>query len=67
MSKTFKPVPPFIDPKELTPFVEKNTTLSKSDIIGRMAGSVDYSLLQLMKLLQFHSISKDEEGRLLLL
>lgn len=64
MSKRQKPVPPFIPQERLAPFVEKNTCLSKSDLIGRMAGSVQYEFLQLMKLLQFREISKDRSGNL---
>ncbi len=53
--------------EQLSPFVERNTTLSKSDLIGRMAGKVKNELLQLMKLLQFSQISKDGQGELYLL
>lgn len=59
-----KNLPPFIPEDQLSPFVEKGTQLSKSDLIGRMAGRAKFEFLQLMKLLQFNSITKDEEGRL---
>jgi hypothetical protein len=45
-------------------FVEKNTSLPKSELIGRMAGHVKFEFLQLMKLLQFNQISKDDSGHL---
>jgi hypothetical protein len=61
MSKKAKPLPPFIPSDELSKFVEKNTSLPKSELIGRMAG---HPFLQLMKLLQFNQISKDDSGHL---
>jgi hypothetical protein len=64
MSKKAKPLPPFIPSEELSPFVEKNTSLPKSELIGRMAGHVKFEFLQLMKLLQFNQISKDDSGHL---
>lgn len=64
MSKRSITWPFFIKADLLSPFVEKNTTLSKSDLIGRMAGKVKYEFLQLMKLLQFKEISKDDHGEL---
>lgn len=60
-------LPLFIPSEQLSPFVETNTTLSKSDLVARMAGRVKNEWLQLIRLLQFSQITKDERRELSLL
>lgn len=64
MSKKLKPVPNFIDVNELSKFVETNVELRKETLVSRIAGKVNYPFFQLIKLLQFYSIRKDENGNL---
>lgn len=61
-----KSIPPLFDMATLAPFVEKDTELSKSDLISRCAGNVRYEVLQMVKLLQFFIIGKNENGELYL-
>jgi hypothetical protein len=67
MSKKLKPLPPFIDEKELSKFIETNIELRKETLISRIAGKVNYPFFQLIKLLQFYSIRKDQDGNLYLM
>jgi hypothetical protein len=67
MSKKLKPLPPFIDEKELSKFIETDIELRKETLISRIAGKVNYPFFQLIKLLQFYSIRKDQDGNLYLM
>ncbi len=58
------PVPAFIPVEQLSSFVETNTELRKEDLLIRMAGKINDSLVQLVRMVSFHHIAKDNEGNL---
>ena len=55
------------DLSEIKPFVERNIEIPKTELIQRCAGLVNYYLLNMIKVLIFYRIGKDEEGNLYLI
>jgi hypothetical protein len=50
----------------LEPFIEPATEMDKTTLLERVAGSVEYSVLTVIKLLVFARVGKDERGDLYL-
>jgi hypothetical protein len=61
------PQPGFINFAEAKDFIEHDVQVDKSTLISRCAGKVSYEFLQMLKIMQFHSIGKDHNGNLFLL
>jgi hypothetical protein len=49
---------------ELKRYVEKGEELTKSEILERSSGEIDYTLLQLIKELAFEKIGKSDKDEL---
>jgi hypothetical protein len=50
--------------KELEPFILHGTEVPKKDLLLTIANRVSYYAFTMLKLLQFHSIGKNEQGEL---
>jgi hypothetical protein len=66
MARRKKPIPQFMDLSEVKPFIESNCEVEKDLLIHRIAGSVSYSILQIIKMIVFSRIGKDHNGNLYL-
>lgn len=64
MKKLPDPLLTYLSP--IAPYVETETEIDKTSLISRIAGKVEYSVLQIVKCLVFYRISKNEEGELML-
>jgi RNA-binding protein YhbY len=56
------PLLQYLEP--ITNYVEKDAEITKSTLLSRIAGKVEYSVLQIIKQLVFYKISKNENNEL---
>jgi hypothetical protein len=55
----------YINPNQfesLAPFIEKDVQINKQTLIQRCTGRISTKLLEIIKLMVFHSVSKDYKG-----